>query len=275
MIHCSVADHIAEIRIDHPPVNGLGVAMIDDLIAALGRAAAADDVRVVLITSAVPRRFCAGLDLAAVLNDVSALRSLVDKLYVRLSDAQQALGRPSIAVVNGAARGGGMTLAISCDVVIAGAGATFGYPEIDVGLLPAIHFVQLPRVVGRHRAFDLRSVFHFRSPATHLCRAYSFSWPLPPSASAPASAPAASKATSQKPNHKQKQDGADGSVDDRGDNTGTEVDADLRQQPVANECADNAYYEIADESESRAPYDLSGQPTSNKTDKQYDQKTFI
>jgi enoyl-CoA hydratase len=83
------------------------------------------------------------------------LRNLVDKLYVRLSDAQQALGKPSIAVVNGAARGGGMTLAISCDVVIAGAGATFGYPEIDVGLLPAIHFVQLPRVVGRHRAFDL------------------------------------------------------------------------------------------------------------------------
>jgi enoyl-CoA hydratase len=129
--------------------------MIDDLIAALGRAAVAADVRVVLITSAVPRRFCAGLDLAAVLNDVSALRGLVDKLYVRLADAQQALGKPSIAVVNGAARGGGMTLAISCDVVIAGAGATFGYPEIDVGLLPAIHFVQLPRVVGRHRAFDL------------------------------------------------------------------------------------------------------------------------
>ena len=104
MIHYSVSDSIAEIRIDHPPVNGLGVVMIDDLIAALGRAAAAADVRVVLITSAVPRRFCAGLDLKVVLNDVSALRSLVDKLYVRLSDAQQALGKPSIAVVNGAAR---------------------------------------------------------------------------------------------------------------------------------------------------------------------------
>ncbi len=155
MIHYSVSDSIAEICIDHPPVNGLGVVMINDLIATLSRAAAAADVRVVLITSAVPRRFCAGLDLKVVLNDVSALRNLVDELYVRLSDAQQALGKPSIAVVNGAARGGGMTLAISCDVVIAGAGATFGYPEIDVGLLPAIHFVQLPRVVGRHRAFDL------------------------------------------------------------------------------------------------------------------------
>jgi hypothetical protein len=53
------------------------------------------------------------------------------------------------------------------------------------------------------------------------------------------------------------------------------MDADFRQQPVANECADNAYYEIADESESGPPHDLSGQPASNKTDQQYDQKTFI
>jgi hypothetical protein len=44
------------------------------------------------------------------------------------------------------------------------------------------------------------------------------------------------------------------------------LDADLRQQPVANECADNAYYESADESEPGPPYDLSGQPASNKTD---------
>jgi len=53
------------------------------------------------------------------------------------------------------------------------------------------------------------------------------------------------------------------------------MDTDSRQQPVANECADNTYYEIADESESGPPYDLSGQPTGNKTDHQYDHKTFI
>jgi hypothetical protein len=99
--------------------------------------------------------------------------------------------------------------------------------------------------------------------------------PLPPSASAPASAPAASKATSQKPNHKQKQDGANGSVDDRGDNSRTEMDTDSRQHPVANECTDNAYHEIADESESGPPHDLSGQPTGDKTNEQYNQKTFI
>jgi len=53
------------------------------------------------------------------------------------------------------------------------------------------------------------------------------------------------------------------------------MDTDLRQQPVANECADNTYYEIADESESGPSDDLSSQPASNKTDEQYDQQTFI
>jgi enoyl-CoA hydratase len=40
-------------------------------------------------------------------------------------------------------------------VIVAGAGATFGYPEIDVGVIPAIHFAHLPRIVGRHQAFEL------------------------------------------------------------------------------------------------------------------------
>jgi enoyl-CoA hydratase/carnithine racemase len=85
----------------------------------------------------------------------SEVRRFLDKLYVDLFDVQHNLGKPSIAAVGGAARGGGMTLAISCDVLIAGESATFGYPEIDVGLVPAIHFVHLPRIVGRHRAFEL------------------------------------------------------------------------------------------------------------------------
>jgi enoyl-CoA hydratase/carnithine racemase len=79
----------------------------------------------------------------------------VHELYVGLFDAQCQLGKPTIAAVNGAARGGGMTLAVSCDIVLAGESATFGYPEIDLGVLPAIHFVHLPRIVGRHRAFEL------------------------------------------------------------------------------------------------------------------------
>ena len=46
-------------------------------------------------------------------------------------------------------------MAVSCDVILAGESATFGHPEIDVGVLPAIHFAHLPRFIGRHRAFEL------------------------------------------------------------------------------------------------------------------------
>ena len=60
-----------------------------------------------------------------------------------------------------------------------------------------------------------------------------------------------------------------------GDNSDTEMDADSRQQPVANECADNTYKEIADDSETGPAHDFAGQPAGNKTDHQYDQKTFI
>src|ERR1700737_1582072 len=123
---------------------------------ALGRGAADDNIRAVVLASAVPRRFSAGLDLNLVLGkSKTQVRSLLDKLYLELSDPQYHLNKPSIAAVAGAARGGGMTLAISCDVLVAGASATFGYPEIDLGLVPAIHFVHLPRIVGRHRAFEL------------------------------------------------------------------------------------------------------------------------
>jgi enoyl-CoA hydratase len=151
-----VSGRIAEISLARPPVNALSLSLLEQLIAALRRAAADENVRAVVLTSALPRRFSAGLDLRLLLGKpASEVRELLDKLYVELAYAQYNLGKPSIAAVGGSARGGGMTLAISCDVLLAGKSATFGYPEIDLGLIPAIHFVHLPRIVGRHRAFEL------------------------------------------------------------------------------------------------------------------------
>ncbi|HLH88247.1 MAG TPA: enoyl-CoA hydratase/isomerase family protein [Xanthobacteraceae bacterium] len=154
-IHYSVRDQIAEIRLNNPPVNALTLPTLTALVAAFRRAGEDDSARAVLLTSAVRDRFSAGLDLKIVAAQPSTVRALLDKLYVELTDAQYHLGKPSIAVVDGAARGGGMTLAISCDVIIASDVATFGYPEIDLGVVPAIHFVHLPRIIGRHRAFEL------------------------------------------------------------------------------------------------------------------------
>jgi enoyl-CoA hydratase/carnithine racemase len=151
-----VSDHVAEIALARPPVNALNLSLLEQLLAALRRAAADDNVRAVVLTSDLPRQFCAGLDLNMLPGTSDAeVRPILDKLYVDMAAAQHSLGKPSIAAVNGAARGGGMTLAILCDVLIAGRSATFGYPEINVGLVPAIHFVHLPRIVGRHRAFEL------------------------------------------------------------------------------------------------------------------------
>jgi enoyl-CoA hydratase len=155
-VHYEAADRIAEISLERPPVNALNLCVLEELIAALRRAAGDDSVRAVVLASRVPRRFSAGLDLNLLSGrSTMEVRALLDKLYLELTEAQYHLGKPSIAAIGGAARGGGMTLAISCDVLIAGESASFGYPEIDLGLVPAIHFAHLPRIVGRHRAFEL------------------------------------------------------------------------------------------------------------------------
>jgi enoyl-CoA hydratase len=155
-VRYDVTGAIAVISLARPPVNALTLDMVRAVIAALQRAASDDPVRAVVLASAVAKRFCAGLDIAELAGKSTAeIRTLVHELYVGVAEAQYRLGKPSLAAINGAARGGGMTLAILCDVVIAGDGASFGYPEIDLGVLPAIHFVHLPRIVGRHRAFEL------------------------------------------------------------------------------------------------------------------------
>lgn len=156
LITYRVDRHIAEIVLERPPVNAFSIDFLDQILNALRRAAADDEARAVVLKSALPDIFCAGLDLQILLGKpILEVRAFLEKLYTGLWDIQYAMGKPTIAAVNGAARGGGMTLAISCDVIIASDKASFGYPEIDLGVLPAIHFTHLPRIIGRYRAFDL------------------------------------------------------------------------------------------------------------------------
>ncbi len=151
-----VRERIAEIHLCHAPVNALDADMLDVLIAALERANADENVRAVLLASDIPGRFCAGLDMKKLLaSSPTQVHALLSRLYVKLYDAQFNLTKPSISVVSGSVRGGGMTVAISSDMIVAASNATFGYPEIDVGVLPAIHYAHLPAIVGKHRAFDL------------------------------------------------------------------------------------------------------------------------
>ena len=156
MINYDVKDHVAEILFNNGPVNAITHEFMDELLAALERASKDNEVRAIIIGSAIAGRFCAGLDLGTFLKSSPAkVHALVNKLYAQLCDVQLNLGKPSIAAITGAARGGGMSVAISCDMIVAADTSTFGYPELDIGLVPAIHYTNLPRIVGRYRAFDL------------------------------------------------------------------------------------------------------------------------
>lgn len=154
---CSRIDGaVAVITIARPPLNLIDIALLDELIAALEAARDNDAVRAAILTTGLDRAFSAGLDLRQVLDGGSAvMRAMLQKLYIELYDVQNSLGKPSIAAVEGIARGGGMTLAVSCDAIVAASDTSFGYPELNVGILPGLHFTHLPRLVGRHKAFEL------------------------------------------------------------------------------------------------------------------------
>lgn len=155
-ISYAVHDRIATIAMNRAPVNAIDHAMIDAIHAALRKADADSDVRAVILTSALPGLFCGGMDLTmARQGNALELRAFLYKFYIETMNIQYAMTKPTVVAINGAARGAGMTLGITSDVIIAADDVDLGYPEIDVGLIPAIHFVHLPRQIGRHKAFEL------------------------------------------------------------------------------------------------------------------------
>ncbi len=155
-IEYDVTDHVAVIAMKRPPVNAIDHAMIDAIHAALLKANADPAVRAVILTSALPGMFSGGMDLRMVVEgDAQDLRAFVTKFYIGTMDIQYVMKKPTIAVVNGPARGAGMTLSITSDVILAADDIDLGYPEIDVGVIPAIHYVHLPRQISRHKAFEL------------------------------------------------------------------------------------------------------------------------
>lgn len=152
----TVVDRIATIAMNRPPVNAIDHLMIDAIHARLREADADGDVRAIIITSALPGMFCGGMDLRMVAaGDAMDLRRFVHKFYIDTMDIQYVLTKPTIVAVNGPARGAGMTLSITSDVILAADDIDLGYPEINIGVIPAIHYVHLPQQIGRNRAFEL------------------------------------------------------------------------------------------------------------------------
>lgn len=155
-VDVTVRGRTAIISMNRAPVNAIDHAMIDAIHQALRQADADDEIRAIIITSALPGMFCGGMDLRMVAEgDAQALREFVYKFYMKTMDIQYAMTKPTIVAINGPARGAGMTLSITSDVILAADDIDLGYPEIDIGLIPAIHYVHLPRQISRHKAFEL------------------------------------------------------------------------------------------------------------------------
>jgi methylglutaconyl-CoA hydratase len=154
----SLADGILTVTLNRPDKrNALDSATVSRLHAALERAELDAEVRVVVLRGA-GKDFCAGADLAELLD--SADRSMDENrasaqrlgdVFVRMRE----LPKPVVAVVHGRALAGGCGLATACDMVLARAGAQFGYPEVSRGFVPAMVMALLRRVTGEKTAFDL------------------------------------------------------------------------------------------------------------------------
>lgn len=155
-LNYEVRDRVAEITMRRAPVNALNHALVEEINDAYRTAKDDAGVRAVILTSAFDNAFSAGMDLAMIRGGTGMdLRRFLEKLYFEMHDLQYRLGKPTIAALTGPARAAGVTLAVSCDVIIASDTASLAYPEIDVGVIPAMHFVHLPRQIGRHKAFEL------------------------------------------------------------------------------------------------------------------------
>ncbi len=145
-------DGVAKICVNRPPLNILNVEALLELTLALERARKDASVMVVLITGAGDRAFSAGVDVKDHFPEkVNSTLSVFNKVFYML----ESLDKPTIAVVNGVAFGGGCELAMGCDMIIASEKAQFGQPEIKVGAIPPVAVALLPKLVGRKKAFEL------------------------------------------------------------------------------------------------------------------------
>jgi enoyl-CoA hydratase/carnithine racemase len=133
----------------------MSFAVMQGLRDAVERARSDDAVRVVVLTGAGDRAFCAGADLGGMAaSDVAATHEARGQLAELFRDLWS-LGKPTIARVRGFALAGGFGLALACDFVVASDDAQFGTPEVDVGLWPYMVTVPMLRAMPPRLAYEL------------------------------------------------------------------------------------------------------------------------
>lgn len=152
-IKFNIDDRVARITFARPPVNIFNIAMMQEINDALIQCAKQRElVALVFDAAADCRAFSAGVAVEEHVEET--IFQMLDSFHAIFRNIEQ-LARPTIAVVDGAALGGGCELVAACDIAIASERARFGQPEIKLGVFPPVAAVLLPLIIGDKRAREL------------------------------------------------------------------------------------------------------------------------
>lgn len=151
-INTTVADGLATLTIAKAPLNVLDIPTMAEMEVALTKLATDDSVRLLKIAAAGEKAFSAGVEVADHTPDkvdrmIEVFHSVIRKI--------EAFPVPTLAAVHGAALGGGLEVALACDMIVAATGAKLGQPEIKLAVFPPVAAVLLPQLLPPTRANEL------------------------------------------------------------------------------------------------------------------------
>ena len=152
-IKFEVDDRVARITFGRPPLNILNIAMMNEIGEALNKSAQQSDLVAIMFEAAEgSRAFSAGVAVEEhVPETIVAMLDSFHRIFRRLAQ----VSKPVIAIVDGAALGGGCELVAACDIVIASERAKFGQPEIKLGVFPPVAAILLRRIIGDKKAREM------------------------------------------------------------------------------------------------------------------------
>jgi enoyl-CoA hydratase len=155
---------VAVVTIDHPPVNALSASLLGELETEIERLDSDDGVRAIVLRGAGERAFVAGADISEFpsLREAASGESGSARGIQKLGQRMDAARKPFVAAIQGYCLGGGLELAMCCDIRVASDDAQIGQPEIKLGLIPGGGGTQrLPRLVGLGRTMLLNMTGDF------------------------------------------------------------------------------------------------------------------
>lgn len=149
-------NNVAVVTMNNPPMNLNSIASMEELREAFRKLEKDDEARVIILTGSGTRTFNAGSDLSGFKDMQGNFRGLKFKMELDMMNSIEFIQKPTICAIEGYCMGGGLELALCCDLRIVSKSAKFSQPEIKLGLFPAAGSLhRLPKIVGIAKAYEI------------------------------------------------------------------------------------------------------------------------